>query len=171
MVLKRVLVGLVILNTTLGAMYYKKITTEQEVVYEPYEIEQVEATVEPLTLTTEVKEEYEPVEDEFVVYRVTAYCACEICCGEWAKNREKDENGKPIVVGAWNRPLVSGFSCASPMAFGTQVELEGIGTVEVQDRTAKWVVNKYGENIIDLYMDDHEEARQFGVKYVRGVIK
>lgn len=144
--------------------------------------------ISPVEVTTEVTkpvEVTEPVVEELVVvepvvepelpktktYRVTAYCPCEICCGKWAKNRPIGEDGKPIVIGAWGVALTDGYSVASPMAFGTQVELEGIGTVEVQDRTAKWIVDKHGEDIIDLYMTNHEEARKFGVKYLEGVIK
>ena len=113
----------------------------------------------------------EPELPETKTYRVTAYCPCEICCGKWGKNRPVGEDGQPIVIGAWGVALSDGYSCASPMAFGTQVELEGLGTVEVQDRTAQWIVNKYGEDIIDLYMTNHEEARKFGVQYIEGVIK
>lgn len=128
--------------------------------------------VAPSIQTTKIVDEpLVEVLPETKIYRVTAYCPCEICCGEWAKNRPLNESGEPIVVGAWNTELVSGFSCASPMAFGTQVELEGIGTVEVQDRTAKWVVKKYGEDIIDIYMTDHDAAWEFGEQYIKGVIK
>lgn len=134
------------------------IITEIEVIQEePIEIHSISAI--------------EPEEILEAVYRVTAYCPCKICCGVWATNRPLDENGEPIVVGAWGKELVSGFSCASPMAFGTQVELNGVGIVEVQDRTADWVVEEHGDYIIDLYMTDHEAAKEFGVQYLRGVIK
>lgn len=137
-----------------------------EEIVEQVELEPiVEVEPEP---TTEPSETVEPTT---VTYRVTAYCPCEKCCGKWGKNRPLDENGEPIVIGAWGVRLVDRYSVASPMAFGTTVELAGIGVVEVQDRTAKWIVDKYGENIIDLYMTDHEEARRFGVQYIEGVIK
>ena len=111
----------------------------------------------------------EAVEIDKRTFRVTAYCACEKCCGDWAKNRPLDEFGKPIVVGALGTPLTS-ESAASPLPFGTEISLEGYGTVTVEDRTANWVVEKHGENIIDLYMEDHNEALEFGVKYLEGVI-
>ena len=111
-----------------------------------------------------------PIEEK-IQFRVTAYCPCEICCGEWARRRPTDENGEPIVYGAQGVELVDGVSCASPLAFGTEIELDGIGTVKVQDRTANWVVEKHGEHIIDLYMTDHETAWNFEVQYVEGVIK
>ena len=139
--------------------------------------------MEEVVVEAPVAEEVKPVEviepkvveqidePELFVYRVTAYCPCEICCGEWAKKRPLDEYGNPIVVGAWGRELVDGYSVASPIAFGTTIELEDIGLVEVQDRTAKWIVEEYGEYILDLYMTDHNAAKEFGVKYIRGVVK
>lgn len=107
---------------------------------------------------------FEPVEPVNLVYlgefRVTAYCSCEICCGQWAENRP---NG--IVYGASGEPLVAGVSCASPLPFGTVLEVEGVGTYIVQDRTASWVVDKYGENLVDIYFDDHQAALEFGLQY------
>lgn len=154
------LLGLIVIIFWSGAFYYKA-STRQEV---------VEIEIEPTVEIEEVVAEPEP-EPEKVLYRVTAYCPCEECCGEWAKKRPLDENGEPIVVGSWGVELVNGYSVASPMAFGTQVELDGLGTVEVQDRTAKWVVDRFGENIIDIYMTDHKTAGEFGVQYIEGVIK
>ena len=103
-------------------------------------------------------------------FRVTAYCACTKCCGKWASKRPLDTNGKPIVYGASGKKLISNYSCASPLPFGTKIKLDGIGTVEVQDRTANWVVNKYGKNIIDIYMTNHNEAYKFALKYAKGVV-
>lgn len=145
-------------------------TTVVEIVEsEPIEIEELSVEV------PEVPEESSEIgiieEEETTEFRVTAYCACEICCGKWALNRPLDENGNPIVYGAANKPLTTGLSCASPLPFGTEVDLDGYGTVVVEDRTAKWVVEKHGQNIIDIYFDDHETARQFGLQYLEGVIR
>lgn len=95
-------------------------------------------------------------------YRITAYCSCEKCCGEWAKNRPGG-----IVYGAAGVELKPGVSCASPLPFGTVVEIEGLGEYTVQDRMAKWVVEKYGENLIDIYFSDHEAACAFGLQYLK----
>ena len=171
---KKLVVGIMVVNVLLGAAAYKKATApvyevETPVIEEPQIVKTVEIKEEVVEEEVEPTVVIEPVNT--VVYRVTAYCPCEICCGKWAKKRPLDENGNPIVVGSWGVELADGYSAASPMAFGTQVELEGIGTVEVQDRTAKWVVDKYGENIIDIYMSSHQEAKEFGEQYMRGVIK
>lgn len=99
-------------------------------------------------------------------YRITAYCACEKCCGVWALNRPDG-----IVYGAAGIELKAGVSCASPLPFGTVVEVEGLGEYIVQDRTAAWVVEEYGENLIDIYFDSHEAACEFGLKYRNVYVK
>jgi 3D (Asp-Asp-Asp) domain-containing protein len=106
----------------------------------------------------------EPIEEEKEFlgnFRITAYCSCKKCCGKWADNRP---NG--IVYGASGAELVAGVSVASPLPFGTEIYIDGLGDYVVQDRLAKWVVEKYGENLIDVYFDNHEEACQFGLKYL-----
>lgn len=98
--------------------------------------------------------------------RITAYCACEKCCGKWALNRP---NG--VVYGAAGIELKAGVSVASPWPIGTVVEIEGLGEYTVQDRPAQWVIDKYGENQFDIYFDDHEAARKFGLQYLNVTVK
>jgi len=121
----------------------------------------------------ETQEQTEPIVDpepEKITYRVTAYCSCSKCCGKYALNRPVDENGNEIVIGAANVPLTPLVSCASPLPFGTKIKLEGYGTLVVQDRTAQWVVDKYGENIIDIYVNNHDDIKNIGRQYLEGVI-
>ena len=139
-----------------------------EVVYEPAPIITPSKPVEPI-----VEEPVEPIIEEVnydKTFRVTAYCACEKCCGVWATKRPLDEAGNQIVYGASGDVLETKVSCASPLAFGTEIELKDYGTVVVQDRTADWVVDKYGQYIVDIYMDNHEEARNWGLQYIEGKI-
>ena len=173
---KRLIVGLACISFMLGTANYLKM---QEPTYEVVETNidtQLELMARSTVVEPQVVEEavevVQIVEDipETITFRVTAYCPCEICCGKWGKNRPTDENGEPIVVGASGETLVNKYSVASTIAFGTRVELDGIGVVEVQDRTAQWIVDKRGQNIIDLYMTNHQEAKNFGVKYIEGVI-
>lgn len=117
-----------------------------------------DVTLEPVE-TPLVEEPAEPEPVLLGSFRVTAYCSCEKCCGEWAKNRP---NG--IVYGAAGVELKAGVSCASPLPLGTVVEVEGLGEYIVQDRPAQWVIDKYGENQIDIYFDSHEAASAFGLK-------
>ena len=89
--------------------------------------------------------------------RITAYCPCEICCGEWAKNRPTDEDGNPIVYGASGNVLTPGVSVACSLPFGTEIEIDGLpGTYIVEDRTAEWIQDKYNGMTVDIYMDSHE---------------
>lgn len=101
-------------------------------------------------------------EPELIEYTITAYCSCRECCGKHADNRPTDEYGNEIVKWAGGVELIQGVHCASPLPFGTVVEIAGIGTYEVQDRTAKWIVEKYDSKIIDLYFEDHQAASAFG---------
>jgi hypothetical protein len=77
-------------------------------------------------------------------YSVTWYCGCPQCCGSWAYNRPKDENGNDIVVGAAGVPLIAGYSVASTLPFGTKLYVEGYGYVEVMERGV-------GYGRLDLY--------------------
>ncbi|MBQ0014695.1 MAG: 3D domain-containing protein [Oscillospiraceae bacterium] len=85
---------------------------------------------------------------------ITGYCSCPICCGQWAYNRPKDENGNDIVCGASGRVLISGYSCATnSLPLGTLIEIDGLGTWRVDDR---------GTAGIDLYYADHDAASSVG---------
>lgn len=124
-----------------------------------------DVTLEPVE-TPLVEEPAEPEPVLLGSFRITAYCSCEKCCGEWAKNRP---NG--IVYGAAGVELKAGVSCASPLPLGAVVEVEGLGEYIVQDRLAQWVIDKYGENQIDIYFDNHEAASAFGLKQLNVYLK
>lgn len=128
-----------------------------------------ECCAEYLLETSDIVETLNP-QPTTTTFRVTAYCPCEKCCGKWALNRPKDKNGNPIARGASGTVLIPKVSVASPLPFGTEIELEGVGTVVVHDRTAQWVVDKYGDTIIDLYFETHEEVNEWGARKVEGVI-
>ena len=105
--------------------------------------------------TPEVEEPEEVSMIEFVdlgEYTITAYCGCEICCGDWSSYP---------VIGAGGIELIEGVHCASPLPLGTIVEIEGLGFYEVQDRTANWIVEKYNGKIIDIYFENHADAENF----------
>lgn len=99
----------------------------------------------------------EPVRRLHGSCRITAYCACEICCGEWAKDRPLDENGNPIVYGASGQVLTPGASVACSLPYGTKIQIDGLpGTYVVEDHTAEWVQDKYNGMTVDIYMDSHD---------------
>lgn len=145
----------------LTALAFDGVTVEPN--QEPSQSTEVQPTqsVNPMPEVT-----VEPEPEYLGEFRITAYCSCEKCCGEWAKNRPDG-----IVYGASGEELVAGISCASPLPFETVVEIEGLGEYVVQDRTAAWVVEKYGEQQIDIYFDSHEAACEFGLKYLNVYLK
>lgn len=105
-----------------------------------------------------------PEEEEVTeTYRITYYCGCKSCCGKWSTN--------PPIVGAYGRELIDGYSCASPLPDGTEIEIKGYGTVRVDDTTAKWVVNKYDGKIIDIYVSDHSKKPEGIQDYMEIVVK
>ena len=130
---------------------------------EPVPEKKVEPAKEPVSSidnSSEPKQTHGKLE-KIGKYRITAYCPCEKCCGDYAKMRP---DGK--VYGASGVELKAGLSVASPLDFGTRVYIPGLGEYEVQDRTADWVAEGCNYRIIDIFMLDHQEASDFGVRNV-----
>lgn len=93
---------------------------------------------------------------------LTAYCSCELCCGEYAYNRPVDEYGNQIVYGASGTILTAGVSIAvdpSVIPYGSEVVFND--NVWVAQDTGGGIVG----NHIDVYFDNHEEACNFGLQY------
>ncbi len=86
-------------------------------------------------------------------YYLTAYCPCEICCGEWSNT----EN--PVT--ASGSPAVEGVTVAAPseFAFGTELVING-HTYVVQDRGG--AIN--GKRL-DIYCSTHERALNYPAGY------
>lgn len=118
---------------------------------------EVQETESKEVVLAEEVEEVEPI--SLGIYRITAYCSCEKCCGEWANKRTDG-----IVKGAAGVELTPGTSVACSLPFGTKLYIEGYGEVVVQDRIAEWVTEKYDDKVIDIYFNNHTEAINFGVK-------
>lgn len=97
-------------------------------------------------------------------FRLTAYCSCEKCCGKWALNRPKDENGNDIVFGSTGTVLIPGISIAvdpSVIPCGSKVEING-NTYMAHD-TGSGIDG----NCIDVYHDNHQKAVEFGLQYAK----
>ena len=93
-------------------------------------------------------------------FRLTAYCSCSKCCGKWALNRPKDENGNEIVYGAAGIALTEGISVAvdpKVIPYGTIIEFD--------DKL--WIAHDTGGaikgNRIDVYYSSHERALSSGM--------
>lgn len=83
------------------------------------------------------------------IWTITAYCACPICCGEYASGYT-----------ASGTEATEGRTAASNiLPIGTEVLIEG-HTYIIED--TGWT--PYGENWIDIYFNDHEAALAWGVK-------
>ena len=92
-------------------------------------------------------------------FTLTAYCSCQICCGQYAVNRPKDENGNTIVYTATGAVAKAGTTIAVDprvIPYGTEVQING-HTYIAQDTGGAIKGNR-----IDVYFDDHQAALQFG---------
>ena len=116
------------------------------------------------------EEPQQPTSTTLGEYTITAYCSCEKCCGKWSYNRPKDSAGNDIVTGSSGEQLISGYSVASPLPFGTKIYIDNNEYI-VHDRTANWIAEKYDNKIIDIYFSTHEEAVAFGKQYKEVYIK
>lgn len=113
-----------------------------------------------LEFEQEFEQEPEPVATYLGNYRITAYCACEKCCG--VRDRPVAEDGYVIVRGAQGTELVNHVSVACNLPFGTKLQIDGLdGTFVVQDRTANWIQERYDGMIIDIYCDTHEGCYEY----------
>ena len=100
------------------------------------------------------------------VWKITAYCACERCC-------EKKPNDPAYGIMASGKKVYPGAIALNWLPFGTKVKIESLGTFTVEDRGAK---SLFGDKInpirhLDIYMNSHKEALNFGVQYKKVVIK
>lgn len=94
-------------------------------------------------------------------FKLTAYCACEICCDMYALNRPLDENGNPIVYTASGTIAKEGRTIGvNPMVipYGTKVYILGQGWFTAEDTGSGIETNH-----IDVYMNSHEAALSSGL--------
>lgn len=92
----------------------------------------------------------EPSEEPKVqsaVCQLTAYCPCELCCGQWAGGN-----------------TASGTVPTAGRTVGVDPEVIPLGTTVYIDGRAYRAedTGAFTGNIIDIYMDSHEEALRFG---------
>lgn len=101
--------------------------------------------------TTE-REETRPAFLDMGEFRLTAYCACEICCDDSADGitatGTKPVQGRTIAVDE------------DVIPFGYEVIING-HTYIAEDNA----VNAITGREISIFFDTHEEAEEFGVKY------
>ncbi len=83
-------------------------------------------------------------------YKITAYCSCSKCCG---KTTGRTASGTQATAGRT-------VAASSKFAFGTKLNIGG-HTYTVEDRGGAITGNR-----IDIYVDSHSAALQWGVKYL-----
>lgn len=84
------------------------------------------------------------------MYKVTAYCACMQCCGK--------TNG--ITASGTKATANRTIAAPATFSFGSKVVINGV-TYTVEDRGGAIQGNR-----IDVYMDTHSQALQWGVRYL-----
>jgi 3D (Asp-Asp-Asp) domain-containing protein len=98
----------------------------------------------------------QPPEWQTVQMRVTAYCPCEQCCGEYSDGQTA--SGHNIQPG-------DAFVAADKQyPFGTKMVIAGYNNdqpVKVLDRGGAIKANR-----LDVFFHTHQEALEWGVKYI-----
>ena len=89
------------------------------------------------------------VEGTYDLFTITYYCGCDICNGSWG------------AFDALGDPLLPGTIACNVLPLGTVVYIDGNRYV-VRDRLSSIYD---GENRIDIYVEDHQEALDLGIRY------
>lgn len=88
---------------------------------------------------------------QYVRFTATGYCPCVKCCG---KSSGITASGAKATAGVT-------VAMSKSYAFGTKVEIKGMGTYTVQDRGGAISGNK-----VDIFFATHQEAINFGRRTV-----
>jgi 3D (Asp-Asp-Asp) domain-containing protein len=105
----------------------------------------------PSATVEEIDEQWQTIR-----MRVTAYCACSICCGKYADGYTA--NNHRI------RPGDAFVAADKQVPFGTEMIIPGYNggrCVKVMDRG-----RLIKGNWLDIFMHTHQEAREWGVRYL-----
>lgn len=102
-------------------------------------------------------EENKPEFFDLGEFKLTAYCACSKCCGQWAdgitSTGTKPVQGRTIAVDQ------------DVIPYGSEVIING-HTYRAEDCGGAIIGNR-----IDVYFDNHEEALEFGVQHSSVLLK
>jgi len=87
------------------------------------------------------------------IFRVSAYCPCPICCGQYADGI--------TASGHVIQPGDKFVAAPKSIPFGTVLDVPGYGVVPVED-----VGGAIKDRRLDVYFSTHQEALNYGVKYL-----
>ena len=144
--------------------YVEKFNTQQEEYKELLKVceqDLTKAQEEIKLYEEEHKEEEKEIKEEkpklksLGKFKITAYCSCSKCCG------------KSDGITASGTKATAGRTIAAPSTFkfGTKLIING-HEYTVEDRGGAIKGNR-----IDIYFDSHQEALNFGVKYMEVFIE
>lgn len=85
-------------------------------------------------------------------FKLTAYCNCEICCGQWSAYG-KTASGTTTTI---NRTVAVDKSL---IPLGTKL------LINDQNYIAEDTGSAVNDKVIDVFLGDHQKALQFGVRY------
>jgi 3D (Asp-Asp-Asp) domain-containing protein len=117
------------------------------------------------TPETEKTHHEPPVNAQAIVEEID-YCTLDvISCDDWqegnfsAYNATVEQCGKSDGITASGKKVKEGRTLACPpeYEFGTQIEIEGMGTYTCEDRGGAIKGNKF-----DIYMEEVKDAKKFG---------
>lgn len=151
-----------IVTSVITAVITTLITKDEDAIFYTPKVQEIEPTIIPKPIESPIENLIgeESAMTKLGEYTITAYCPCETCCGIWAKNRPGG-----IVVGAYGVELEEGVSIAAPLPSNTRLYIDGVGEYTVQDKLADWVLEKYDNKVVDIYFNNHEDAKAFGLQH------
>ena len=99
-----------------------------------------------------------------ITVKVTGYCPCPRCCGEWAYLN-------PGITASGTVAKYGTIAAPPSIPFGTKMKIEGYGDMifTVED-TGSAVVYEDGIYVIDMWMPTHEQAYAVGNSIVQATI-
>ena len=99
-----------------------------------------------------------------ITVKVTGYCPCSYCCGEWAYLN-------PGITASGTVAKYGTIAAPPSIPFGTKMKIEGYGDMifTVED-TGSAVVYDNGIYVIDMWMPTHEQAYAVGNSIVQATI-
>ncbi len=92
------------------------------------------------------------------IWKISGYCQCVKCT--YPYNDGITASGKKVKVG---------MVANNWLPFGTKVFIKGLGEFTVEDRGSRkyFGTKKEKRQCIDVYMDSHKKAKEFGVKFLK----
>lgn len=99
-----------------------------------------------------------------ITIKLTGYCPCPRCCGEWAYLN-------PGITASGTVAKYGTIAAPPSIPFGTKMKIEGYGDMifTVED-TGSAVVYDNGIYVIDMWMPTHEQAYAVGNSIVQATI-